>query len=185
MPRWPWPSATPLALAVVAGAAVVISDQASSSSQGTSTVTAVLDLVLGVVLLGVGARRLRRRTGGAPAAGLPNWLARVGSMSVVFAFALGVFLPPYVVAAAAGSEIVRQGLGGGLAWFQAVVFVAVACLGVLVPIVVVVASPGGAERRLATWRAWLERHWQTVVGVILVVAGVYLAVKGGVELVRD
>ena len=63
-------------------------------------------------------------------------------------------------------------------------FVLVACLGVTVPIVVVVASPSGADARLASWRTWLEHHWQTVVSVILLVAGTYLAVKGVVELIR-
>jgi hypothetical protein len=105
-------------------------------------------------------------------------------MSVPFAFALGVFLPPYVVAVAAGNEIVRQGLSGDLAWAQAAVFTLVACLGVTIPIVVVLAAPSGAEARLASWRTWLEGHWQSVVSVILFVAGAYLVVKGGYELAQ-
>lgn len=169
-----------LALAVIAVAAVIVGSQASSGSTA-STTTAVVDLAAGVLLLLL-AFRTRRRARLDPDAGLPGWISRVGSMSVVFAFALGAFLPPYVVALAAGNQIVREGLGGGMAWVQAAVFVAVACLGVVTPIVVVVASPSGAEARLATWKAWLERHWQSVVAVIVLVAGVYLLVKGGWEL---
>jgi len=77
---------------------------------------------------------------------------------------------------------VREGLSGGMAWTQAIVFVIVACIGVVTPIVIVVASPSGAEARLATWKAWLERHWQTVVAVILLAAGIYLVIKGAWEL---
>jgi hypothetical protein len=62
--------------------------------------------------------------------------------------------------------------------------VAVACIGVVTPIVVVVAAPTGADARLASWRAWLEGHRRTVAEVILVVAGAYLLVKGGYELSR-
>jgi succinate dehydrogenase hydrophobic anchor subunit len=50
------------------------------------------------------------------------------------------------------------------------------------PIVIVVASPSGADARLASWKGWLERHWQTVVVAIVLVAGVYLAVKGAWEI---
>ncbi len=168
------------ALAVIAVAAVGFGSQLSSSSSG-STATAIVDIVAGVVLALL-AVRTRRRAQRDPDAGLPSWISRVGSMSTVFAFALGAFLPPYVLAVAAGNEIVRQGLEGDAAWLEAAVFVVAACIGVTAPIVIVVASPGGAEARLATWRHWLERHWQTVVSVILVVAGVYLVVKGVVEL---
>ena len=170
-----------LTLAVIALAAVLVGDQVSSSSSGASTATAVVDLVAGGLLLLV-AVRTRRRASRDPGAGLPGWISRVGSMSVPFAFALGVFLPPYVVAVAAGNEIVRQGLSGDAAWPQAILFTLVACLGVITPIVIVVASPSGADARLASWKAWLERHWQTVVVVILLIAGVYLLAKGGYEL---
>ncbi len=172
------------ALGAIAVAAVAVGDRASASASGASTATALLDVVAGLALVVV-AHRTRRRAQRDPAAGLPGWISRVGSMSVVPAFALGVFLPPYVVAVAAGNEIVRQGLSGDLAWVQAAMFVAVACLGVVTPIVVVVTSPAGADARLASWRRWLERHWQGVASVILVVAGAYLATKGVVELVRD
>jgi len=173
-----------LALGVIAVASVAIGDQASSSPSGASTTTAVIDLGLGLLLVGAAART-RRRSRRDPDAGLPRWISRVGSMSVVPAFALGAFLPPYVLAVAAGNEIVRQGLGGDLAWAQALVFVLVACLGVTVPIAVVVASPSGADARLASWRTWLEHHWQAVVSGILLAAGTYLAVKGVVELIRS
>lgn len=168
------------ALAVIAAGAVILGSQASSGSTASRT-TAIVDLVAGVLLV-LGAVRTRRRTRRDPDAGLPGWISRVGSMSVLFAFALGAFLPPYVVALAAGNEIVRAGLSGGMAWTQAAAFVVFACLGVVTPIVIVVASPSGAEARLATWKTWLERHWQTVVAVILLVAGIYLLIKGGWEL---
>jgi threonine/homoserine/homoserine lactone efflux protein len=167
------------ALAVIAVAAVILGSQVSSGSTASKT-TAIVDLVAGLLLL-LGALRTWRRAHNDPDAGLPKWISRVGSMSTLFAFALGAFLPPYVVAVAAGNEIVRAGLSGGMAWSQAAVFVAFACIGVVTPIVIVVASPSGAEARLAIWKAWLERHWQTVVAVILLVAGVYLVIKGGWE----
>ncbi len=172
------------ALAVIAAAAVLIGERVSGSSTGTSRATEIFDLVAGVVLLGAAVHN-RRRAIRDPDAGLPRWLERVGSMSTLFAFALGAFLPPYVVAAAAGNQIVRQSLPDQWQWVQGVVFVAVASLGVVTPIVVVAASPGGAEARLATWRRWLERHWTTVVFVLLVAAGAYLVAKGVTELVRD
>ena len=137
-----------LALAVIAVAAVVVGSQATSGSTA-STTTAIVDLIAGVLLL-LGALRTRSRSRHDPDAGLPKWISRVGSMSTVFAFALGAFLPPYVVALAAGNEIVREGLSGGMAWAQAAVFVVVACIGVVTPIV--------DRRRLALGGRGPARH---------------------------
>jgi hypothetical protein len=170
------------ALGVIAAAAVVLGSQLDASSS-TSRATALVDLVGGIALV-LAAVRIKARARRDPDAGLPGWIRRVGSMGIVFAFALGAFLPPYVVAVAAGNEIVREGLTGGIVWAQAVVFVVVACLGVTTPIVVVVASPGSPQRRLASWKAWLERNWQLVASWIVLVAGAYLAVKGGYELTQ-
>lgn len=171
-----------VALGVIAVAAVLLGSSLDATST-TSRATALVDLFGGLLLVGV-SFRIRARARRDPDAGLPGWIERVGSMGVVFAFCLGAFLPPYVIAVAAGNEIVREGLAGGLAWRQAAVFVVFACIGVATPIVVVVASPSGSQARLAAWKGWLERHWQTVVAILLLVAGLYLAVKGVVELTR-
>jgi hypothetical protein len=59
-----------------------------------------IDLALGVVLAGL-AVRLRRRYRRDPQAAVPKWLDRVGSMSVIVACGLGMFLPPTVLSFAA------------------------------------------------------------------------------------
>jgi len=168
------------ALAVIAGAAVVLGSRLEPT-RSTGRATALVDLVGGVLLEATGVRMVvrRRRGQGRP---LPGWVRRVGGMGVVAAFCLGAFLPPYVVAVAAGNEIVRQGSGGAVAWAEAIVFVLVACIGVTTPIVVVLTSPAGPEVRLAAWRAWLEHHWGTVASCLVLAAGAYLAVKGIREL---
>lgn len=170
------------ALAVIAAAAVLLGSKLDSTST-TSKGTAIIDLVAGVLLVVV-AIRMKAKARSNPDAGLPGWIQRVGSMGIVFAFCLGAFLPPYVVAVAAGNEIVREGLSSGIPWWQAVVFVICASIGVTTPIVIVLLSPGSPEERLASWKSWLEHNWQIVASWIVLVAGVYLAIKGGIELAK-
>lgn len=170
------------ALAVIAAAAVLLGSNLDHTTT-TSRATAIVDLVGGVVLV-VAGLRIGAQARTHPEAGLPGWIQRVGSMGIVFAFCLGAFLPPYVVAVAAGNTIVREGLGGGIPWGQAVVFVLCASIGVTTPIVVVLASPGSPGDRLISWKVWLERNWQIVASWIALVAGVYLSIKGGYGLIR-
>ena len=98
------------ALAVIGVVIVLVGGQVSTSSGSTSSkVSAALDIVLGLV-----HRRFALRTRAKAARGTerttPGWMKRLDTMSPVAAFALGAFLPPYLLAVAVGNEIVRRDL---------------------------------------------------------------------------
>ena len=103
-------------------------------------------------------------------------------MSPVAAFALGAFLPPYLLAVAVGNEIVRRDLDSTARIVAVILYVLIGSIGILIPILVTIVRPSRADALLANWRTWLQLHWQAVLVWLLLVIGAYLVVKGAVEL---
>lgn len=169
-------------LALVAAATVVLGSQVSTPPSSTSSkVSAIVDIVLGALLL-VLALRQRAKNNGVEEPARPEWMGRLDKMSPILAFGLGMFLPTYVLAAAVANDIIRHDYSTTGTIIAVAVFVVIASLGVATPLLVVVLRPKQADATLASWRHWLETHWPQVAFWILVVFGVYLAVKGVVEL---
>lgn len=139
------------------------------------------DVALGVIV-GLLALRTRRRAQRDPQAGAPKWLNRVGTMPTLTAFGLGLFIPPTVIALAAGSEIAGAHVAARAAALGVALFAVIGSIGVCVPIAFAVAQPARSAARLARWQAWLEAHWQQVLVVLLAVVAVYLVLKGAVAL---
>ena len=171
-----------LALAVIGVAIVLIGGQVSTPPGSTSSkASAALDILLGVVAVVV-AMRYRAKARKAGGAGTPGWMKKIDTMSPVAALVLGMFLPPYIVAAAVGNDIVRQDLSTTGRVVAMVLYVVIGSLGILIPILVTVVVPKRSDAVLGSWRAWLEANWQMLVVWILVGVGAYLVVKGVIEL---
>ena len=168
------------ALAVIGLAAVAV-DGVVSTSSTSSTASAVVDIGLGIALFVYGAV-IRARANRGVAGSTPGWMRRLDTMKPIAAFALGMFLPPYLIAVAVGNEIVQSGLGSTQEVVAVLLYVVIGSLGVLVPILVTVVRPATADATLGSWRAWLEVNWQIVLAWLLLAIGVYLVVKGVVEL---
>ena len=171
-----------LALAVIGLLVVLLGGQFSTPSGSTSSkASAALDIVLGLVLAVV-AMRTRAKAREPGEAATPKWMQRIDTMSPVAAFVLGAFLPPYLVAAAVGNDIVRQHLGTGARAAAMALYVVIGSLGILIPIGVTVVRPKSSDAVLASWRAWLQANWQMLAFWLLAGIGAYLVVKGVVEL---
>lgn len=143
----------------------------------------LLDLVLAVVLA-IMALRFHRRARRDPEAAVPRWLGRVGTMSVLVACGLGMFLPPTVLAFAAGNEIVQQHVSVSTQWVLVFVYAAIGSILQFTPVVVVAGQPKRSTARLRVAQQWLETHWQQVVVVLFSVLALYLAGKGALALSR-
>lgn len=151
-----------------------------SSGGGTSTTSAVIDLVLGAVLV---LWSFRRRVAANADASGPGWVRRLDDMSPLVAAGFGLFMPPYAIAVAAVNSILQaDGSGGGADVVVPVaVFTVLASLGVIVPVVLAVSS-SASEAILARWRTWLLGHSNEVLFWMLLVIGAYLAAKGAYGL---
>jgi hypothetical protein len=170
-----------LALAIIGVAIVVAGGEITTSSGSTSSkASATVDIVLGLVLALVGFRTRAKARQGADA-GTPGWMKRLDTMSPGAAFVLGAFLPPYLIAAAIGNEIVRDNLTTQERLVAVIMYVVVGSIGILVPILVTVFRPDTSEALLAKWREWLQLHWQMVMFWLLLGIGAYLVIKGIIE----
>ena len=168
------------ALAVIGLAIVVVGGEVSTSSDSSSKASAVLDIVLGVVIAGLALRtRAKAARGGERTT--PGWMKRLDTMSPVAAFVLGAFLPPYLLAVAVGNEIVRRDLTTTARIVAVTLYVVIGSIGILIPILVTIVRPARSDALLATWRSWLQLHWQAVLVWLLLAIGAYLVVKGVVE----
>lgn len=182
--RDPWAAVLGWMVSVGAACAVVMligGFAAGGARHATPWWMGALDVLLGLVL-GVFAVREWRRSRQDPAQHLPKWYSRVGSMSVIAAFGVGLFLPANVLGYAAGNEIAQQHMTGVGRWIALAVYVVVGSLLEVGPVLWFTVRPSSRDRLLPRWNAWLMAHWQAVVGGLFTVLSVYLLVKGGVAL---
>jgi threonine/homoserine/homoserine lactone efflux protein len=168
-----------LVMFAIGAAAVAL--HLGTSRQSASRPASVVTLVAGVVLLALGLWLLlrSRRDGGANE---PSWLAKLDHMEPWPAFLLGLFLPTYVIAIAAGAHIVGTHPGTPEAVAGMLVFLLVGTSTVYTPIVLAQVMPersGPARTRL---RDWLIRNWRPVGATLLLVVGGFLVAKGAVAL---
>ena len=171
------------ALSIIGVAIVLVGGQVSTSSSSSSKASAGLDLVLGLLAVFYALRmRAKARQGGEQAT--PGWMKRLDTMSPVVAFALGMFLPPYLVAVAIGNDIVRQNLSTASRVVAMSLYVVVGSIGILIPILVTVLRPSSSDAVLGSWRQWLQVNWQMLMVWLFIGIGAYLVVKGIIELVH-
>jgi len=143
-----------------------------------------LDIAFGVIV-GVIALRSWRRTHMQNGKALPKWMERVGSMSLAVAFGLGLFLPPTVLALAAGNEIAQQQLSGSAKWTAVVIYALIGTVVEAVPLLWLTLQPSKRDVRLADWNTWLHSHWQEVLTALFGVISVFLIAKGAIALTNS
>lgn len=153
---------------------------------GTSRHTAsrpmsLVTLVAGIALFLVGAW-LTVRSRGDTAVKEPSWMARLDQMEPWPAFLLGMVLPTYLIAVAAGAHIVGTHPGTAEAVTGMLVFLVVGTSTVYAPIVLAQVAPERSGPARAQLRDWLVRNWRVVGGVLLLVVGAFLTAKAAVAL---
>jgi hypothetical protein len=166
-------------LFAICAAAVLI--QFGTSRESASTAASYVTLVAGAVLLGLGAWLIAqsRRSGEVKE---PSWLAKADRMEPWPAFLLGLFLPTYVFAIAAGAHIVGTHPGTPTAVAAMLVFLLVGTSTVYTPIMLAQVMPERSAPVRARLRDWLVQNWHEIGAVLLLVVGVLLVVKGAVAL---
>ncbi|CAB4530292.1 unannotated protein [freshwater metagenome] len=169
------------AVAVVGFGTLFLEGQVDSGSGSvSSTITAVIDIALGVAAL-LAALRVRRQEqhGGKKT---PKWLSRLDQMSPLPALVLGAFLPPYALVVSGANNILKDYSSQTAQLGAMAVFTLVASIDVLLPLAVVLGSRHPAPV-LAKWRGLLLEHWPKVLLWLFLLIGLYLVAKGVLALV--
>ena len=157
----------------------------STSSNTTSKAVSIVEIVIGLALLGFGARSLlnaRRERSSPPAEKAeekqPGWLRAIAEISIVGAFLLGIYSATYPVVVAAAGEILRADVSAADQTTLAVVFVIFGSSTVLAVAALGTFAPSRSEAFLARMRAWLTVHNSEVLTAILLLFGVALVARG-------
>ncbi len=170
-----------LALTAVAVATIVLYP-ATPQTTATSVVLSIIELAAGAVLA-IWAVVRWGHSEKLASSQEPKWMARLDGMSPIFALALGIFLPNYVLVVAAVTNVLELGLSKGGATLAIFAWVVVASLGVAAPLLVLVFRRDSAPEVFESWRAWLIAHGQRVVIGVVGLVGLVLVAKGIIGIV--
>jgi threonine/homoserine/homoserine lactone efflux protein len=133
-------------------------------------------LVIGALFLFLGIRQWRGRPRDGEQPAMPAWMASIDEFTAAKAFGLALLLSAVnpknlgltIAAAAAISSV---GLGAGQEAVAAAVYVLIASITVIVPVVGYLLAPERAAPLLDTMKAWLMANNATIMAVLFVVLG--------------
>ena len=177
---WFYLGAFAVTIAIGVLAAFVVGDIAAPSASGQrKSWVSVFDLVAAVLLIVYVARTWRVPISEKTTKGMVEKMSSVASSPWIAVFAAGAtlanpggFIP---LALKAISETNPTTAGYATAWL---VFTLVSLLPLGVAIVLLLVSPGWAERLLRASRTWLEEHLRLIASVIIVLLAVSLLHNG-------
>lgn len=163
-------------LAVV-GVVVLLIPGLEAGGGEPSTATGIVKGVLGILLLLVGIRAWSGRPTAGEAAKTPGWMERIDGMSGLAALGMGFLLsavnPKNLLLAVGGAAtITSAGLTTSQEYIALAVFVAIASLTILVPVVAYLIMGERGERAMTATKDWLIQNNQTVMAVLLLVISV-------------
>ncbi len=140
-------------------------------------------ILLGLLLVVLGARQWAGRPRGEVDPPVPGWMAGIESMTAGRAFGMALLLgaanPKNLVLTVSGATAIAE--ASGVPLHQAVallVFVLIGSLGVAAPVVLTIALGDRADRVLAAADGWMTRQSTAIVAAVLLVLGVVLAING-------
>jgi hypothetical protein len=149
-----------------------------SGSDSANTAVSWVELALGVVLVGFGARRLLGSRGEEAPAETPRWLRAIENISYPAAFLLGIYSATYPLAIAAAGEILRADTSSGETAGLVVLFVVLGSSTVAGVAALGTFAPNRSAAFLERMRAWVTAHNRAVITTIVLVLGGYLAARG-------
>lgn len=144
---------------------------------------ALFRAALGVLLLIAAAVAFARGPLPGDRAADPRWMRVIDSGGIGRVFGMGAFLSivnfrNLVLLAAAASVIGQAALDGSGMFLVVILFVAIATLGVLLPLLIHLFGGEASEGQLRAWADWLTQHMGMITGVIMALFGILLLTRG-------
>lgn len=165
-------------LLIGGGILLAIADPAGVSDDGApSTLSSVIHLVLGLALLFLAYRQWQKRPKPGEHPELPKALQAVDKLSVPVALGMGALLstinPKNLILLAGGvTAIASVGLSTSESAIALLVFVVIASVSIIVPVVWYLVDRDRASKSLSGLRDWLAYHNAVVMMVLLLIIGV-------------
>jgi threonine/homoserine/homoserine lactone efflux protein len=169
---------------VVTVVVLVLVGQAGDTSGGKpSTLSSVIKLVLGLLLLLLAVRQWRSRPKEGEAGTMPAWMGKIESFTFGRALGLGFLLSAVnpknlLLCLGAGTTIGAAHLSGGEDVIAVAVFTVLASSTVGIPVIAFLVARDRMTAPLNRLRAWLTQNNAAVMAVLLLVLGTALIGKG-------
>lgn len=173
-----------LGIVIVTVLVLVLVGQAGNASGGKpSTVSSVLKLVFGVLLVLMAVKQWQSRPKDGEAGVMPKWMSAMDSFTFVKASGLGFVLSGVnpknlIMCLGAGTTIGAAHLSGAQDVVAVVIFTVLAASTVGVPVIGFLAARDRMTAPLNSLRVWLTQNNAAVMAVLLLVIGVAILGKG-------
>jgi threonine/homoserine/homoserine lactone efflux protein len=173
-----------LGMAVVGGIVLAIGTTANlSSGRESQTISSILRLALGLLLIAVAVRNWQKRPKPGEEPQLPKWMAGLDTFTPAKALGLGGLLsglnPKNLAFVLSASLVIGQaGLSTGQTILVFAIFVVIASLTVAGPALFYLVGGSKAAKTLQSMKVWLAANNATVMAVLCLVLGVVVLGKG-------
>lgn len=170
-------------LAVTVIMLIVVGQAGDTSSGQPSTISSVIKIALGALLVLMAGKQWRGRPKAGETGTMPKWMSAIESFTFAKAAGLGVVLSAVnpknlIMCVGAGTTIGAAHLSGGQATVAVAVFTVIAASTVAVPVIAYLAARARMAGPLDSLRGWLTQNNATVMAVLLLVIGAAMIGKG-------
>jgi threonine/homoserine/homoserine lactone efflux protein len=171
-------------VALVSTVIYLLADAGDVGSGGSASDTSYwLKLVGGILLVLLAFRDWRKRSVKDEAVDQPKWMSAIDTLTPVktggLAFLLAVANPKNLaLSLAAGASLAQAGASGGEAAVGLIVFVVIASVAIIVPVVAYLVGGERAADELEGWKTWLSMNNTAMMAVLFLVFGVVLFSQG-------
>ncbi len=158
------------------GVAVAVLASGVASSSGSSSGSGTAQILIGLLFLFLAWRQWRSRPQAGEEAKMPAWMDKIDDLSAIQALGMGLLLtvanPKNLgLTIAAAANIGEAGLSSGEEAATVAVFVLVASITIIVPVVGYLAARDRAVPVLDSMKVWLGQNNATVMTVLFLVLG--------------
>jgi threonine/homoserine/homoserine lactone efflux protein len=166
-----------LGLTAVGGAMLVVaSGNSTAGSGGPATWVNVLKLVFGALFLLLAVKQWRGRPHAGEPATMPKWMQTIDTFTAGKALAAGIVLSAVnpknlALTVAAAAAIAQTGISTGQEIGALVVFILIASITILTPLVIYFTLGAKAADILDGIKGWMAANNATIMTVLLVVLG--------------
>jgi threonine/homoserine/homoserine lactone efflux protein len=173
-----------VSLAAVSTVAYVLTHDGNVATSSTASDSVSWGkIALGVLLLALARRNWRKRPAPGAEPETPKWLATVETLSPLKAFGLAVVLAAVnpknlILTLGAAAGLAQLGLSTSDAIVAIAVFVAIASLTIIGPVLYALFGGSHARAALDSAKGWLNQHNAAVMAVLFLVFGVDMIAKG-------
>ncbi len=171
-------------LLVMIGATVALTGgEPLASSTAPATATLVVQILLGLGLVGFGIYKQRHARPADADRPTPSWMKRLDRLSFGGAALLGVLMQPWAFVAAGATSITQADVSKAESIVLLVLFCLIATSSLLAMEAYTVIDAEAARAKLDALQSWVDRNRDKGIIILAVGVGAYLIAKGTFGLI--